>query len=129
MLNPVAGSAILVPLELLAELDEGGSLATFVLWGFGDGGDVGVGLEEFADAATEDAGTVAVDDADAGEAGEEGAVEVFLELSGRASVDGAADEVDLCAEVVGVGAGLGDVEAFLLAGGGDGVGAGAVTRF
>ena len=42
--------------------------------GFGDGGYVGVAFEEFADGAAEDAGAVAVDDADAGEAGEESAV-------------------------------------------------------
>ena len=29
---------------LLAEFDEGGALAAFVLGGFGEGGDVGVGL-------------------------------------------------------------------------------------
>ena len=74
-------------------------------------------LEEFADAAAEDAGAVAVDDADAGKAGEEGAVEILLQLFGG-FVDGAADEVDLHAHVVGVGAGDGDVDVLLLAGGG-----------
>ena len=53
-------------LQLLPQLDQRGALAAFVLGGFGDGGDVGMGFEEFADAAAEDAGAVAVDDADAG---------------------------------------------------------------
>ena len=104
-------------LQLLPQLDERGALAAFVLRGFGLGGDVGMGLQEFADGAAEDAGAVAVDDAHAGKAGEEGAVEILLELLGG-FVDGAADEVDLHAHVVGVGAGDGDVDVFLLAGGG-----------
>ena len=107
--------------ELLPEFDQRGALAAFVLGGFGDGGYVGVGLEEVADAAAEDAGAVAVDDADAGEAGEEGAVEIVLQLFGG-FVDGAADEVDFHAHVVGVGAGDGDMDILLFAGGGEGVG-------
>ena len=50
---------------------------------------MGVGLEEVTDAAAEDARAMTVDYADAGEAGEEGAVEIFLQLSGG-FVDGAA---------------------------------------
>ncbi len=96
-------------------------MAAFVLGGFGEGGYVGVALEEFADAAAEDAGTVSVDDADAGEAGQEGAVEIFFEIFGG-FVDGAADEVDFHAHVVGVGAGNGDLYTLLLAGGGEGIG-------
>ncbi len=34
-----------VGMLLLAEFDYCGSLATLVLWGFGDGGDVGVAAE------------------------------------------------------------------------------------
>jgi hypothetical protein len=107
--------------ELLTELDEGGALAAFVLGGFGDGGYVGVRLEEVADAAAEDTGAVAVDDADAGETGEEGTVKILLQIF-SGFVDGAADEVDLHAHFVGVGAGDGDVDAFLFAGVGQGVG-------
>ena len=33
---------------LLAEFDDGGARATFVLWGFGDGGDVRVLAQVFA---------------------------------------------------------------------------------
>ena len=50
----------------MAEFDQGCALAAFVLRGFGDGGYVGVRLQEVADAAAEDAGAVAVNDADAG---------------------------------------------------------------
>jgi len=57
-------SYVVAILQLLAEFDEGGALAAFVLGGFGDGGDVGVAFEELADAAAEDAGAVAVDDPD-----------------------------------------------------------------
>ena len=60
---------------------------------------------------------MAVNDADAGQAGEEGAVEILLQFFGG-FIDGAADEVDLHAHVVGVGAGDGDVDAFLSACGG-----------
>ena len=79
-------------------------------------------LEEFADAAAEDACAVAVNDADALEAGEEGAVKILFQLPGG-FVHGAADEVDLHAQGIGVGAGDGDVNIFLFAGGGLGVGA------
>ena len=41
----------------------------------------GDGLSGIADAAAEDAGAVAVDDADAGQAGEEGAVKIFSSSS------------------------------------------------
>ncbi len=54
---------------------------------------------------------MAVNDADARQAGEEGAVEIFFHFGGF--VDGAADEVDLHAHVVGVGAG-GDGDASAL---------------
>ena len=49
---------------LLLEVDDGCALAAFVLGGFGDGGNVGVGFEEVAHGAAEDACAVAVDDAD-----------------------------------------------------------------
>ncbi len=107
---------------LLAEFNKRCALAAFVLRGFGERGDVGVVLEELADAAAKDAGAVAVDDADAGQTGEKGSVEVFLELFGS-FVDGAADEVDLHAHVVSVRAGDGDVDAFRAARCGEGIGA------
>ena len=107
---------------LLPQFDERGALAAFVLGGFGDGGYVGMAFEEVADAAAEDAGAVAVNDADAGEAGEECAVEILFQLFGG-FVDGAADEIDLHAHVIGVGAGDGNVDVLLSAGGGKGVGA------
>ena len=44
---------------------------------------VGMAFQKFADGAAEDAGSVAVDDADAGQAGEEGAVEVLFQLLRR----------------------------------------------
>jgi hypothetical protein len=91
------------------------------LGSFGDGSYMGVRLEEFADAAAEDACAVAVDDADSLEAGEEGAVKILLQLL-RSFVHSAADEVDLHAQGVSVGAGDGDVNILLLASGGKRVG-------
>jgi hypothetical protein len=88
----------------LAEFDQRSALAAFVLGGLGNGGYVGVRLKEVADAAAENAGAVAVNDADAGKAGKEGAVEIFFKLFGG-FVDGAPDEVDFHAHVVGVDAG------------------------
>jgi hypothetical protein len=41
-------------LQLLAELNERCALAAFVSRGLSEGGDEGVGLEEFADAEVED---------------------------------------------------------------------------
>ena len=108
--------------KLLPQLNNRCALATFVLGGFSDIGYVGMGLEEFANTAAEDAGAVAVDDADARQAGEEGAVKIRLQLL-RGLVDGAADEVDLRAQFVGRGADDGDVDVLLLAGGGERVGA------
>ena len=95
---------------LLAEVDEGGALAALVEGGLGDGGDVRVALEVFAQGAAEYAHAGAVDDADAGKAGEEGLVDVALDF-GLGFVGGAADDVELHGEVVGVGAGGLDVDA------------------
>src|SRR5664279_3546836 len=81
-------------LLLLAKFDEGGALAAFVLGGFGDGGYVRMRLEEVANAATQDAGAVTVNNADARESGKEGAVKILLELFGG-FIDGTADEIDL----------------------------------
>ena len=88
-------------------------MAALILRGFGDGGDVGVAAEVFAQSAAEDAHAGAVDDADAGEAGEEGAVEEAFDF-GLGLVGGAADDVDLGGHVVGVVVcgGDGDASAF-----------------
>jgi len=85
----------------LSKFDFGGALAALVLGWFGDGGDVGVAAEVFAEGAAEDAHAGAVDDADAGQAGEEGAVEEAFYF-GLGFVGGAADDVDLGGHVVGV---------------------------
>jgi len=79
---------------LSAEFDFSGALAALVVWGFGDGGDVGVVAEELAEGAAEDAHAGAVDDADARQAGEEGAVEEAGDFV-FGLVGGAADDVDL----------------------------------
>jgi len=60
---------------------------------------------------------MAVNDANARQTGEEGTVKIFLQLFGS-FINGAADEIDLHAHVVGVGAGDGDVDALLSACGG-----------
>ena len=56
-------------MQLLAQFHQGSPLSAFVLGGFLLSGYMGVGFQEFADGAAEDAGAVAVDDADAGQAG------------------------------------------------------------
>ena len=106
--------------ELLAEFDDGGALAALVLGGFGEGGDVGVGFEELAQRAAEHAHARAVDDADAGQPGEEGAVDVAFDFL-LGFVGGAADDVDLggCVVEVVVGA---DGDAAAAAGGFEGGG-------
>ena len=99
--------------KLLSQFNFGGALAALVLRWFGDGGDVGMAAEVFAQGAAEDAHASAVDDADAREAGEEGAVEEAFDF-GLGFVGGAADDVDLGGHVVGVvvGGGDGDASAF-----------------
>src|SRR5882757_3779540 len=61
--------------QLLSQLHFSGALAALVLWRFGDGGDVGMIAEIFAEGAAEDTHAGAVNDTDARDAGEEGAVE------------------------------------------------------
>src|ERR1700728_3672476 len=75
--------------RLLAEFDEGGALAAFVLGGFGNRGYVGMRFEKVADAAAKNAGAMAMNDAHAREAGEEGAVQILFQLFGG-FIDGAA---------------------------------------
>jgi hypothetical protein len=48
------------------------------LRGFGDGGYVWMAFQEFADAAAKDSGAMTVNDADAGQAGEEGVVQILF---------------------------------------------------
>ena len=64
-----------------------------VLRGFGDADDLGVGFQVLAQSFAEDSHAGAVDDADVGEAGEEGAVDEFFYLGGS-FVHVAADDVE-----------------------------------
>jgi hypothetical protein len=98
-----------------AKFDDGGSAAAFVLRRLGDGNDVGVVLQEAAKGFAEDAHAAAVYDADAGKAGEEGAVEKLLNFAGGL-IDIAADDVDFG----------GDAGVFALERDGDAVGAGGL---
>ena len=115
----------------MAQVDKGCALAAFVLGGFGEGGDVGVGFEELAEGAAENAHAGAVDDADAGQAGEEGAVDVAGDFV-LGFLGAAADDVDLGWGVVERFAGL-DGDAAATAGGferggdGDGFGLSAIS--
>ena len=86
---------------LLAELYYGRALAAFIVGGFRDGCYVGVFGEELAEGAAEDAHAYAVDDADAGQAGEKGAFDEAVNFA-LGFVGGAADDVDLRGHVVGV---------------------------
>ena len=97
----------------LPQFDFGGALAALVLRRFGDAGDVRMIAEIFAEGAAKDAHAGAVNDADARETGEEGAVEEAFDLV-VGLVGGAADDVDLGGHVVGVvvGGGDGDASAF-----------------
>lgn len=106
---------------LLAQINKRSALAAFVLRSFGEVGDVGVALQILAHAAAQDAGAVSVDDAHAGQTGEEGTVNVLRQFLSR-FVDGAADEVDFSAHVIYVGADDRDVHALLAARGGEGIG-------
>lgn len=102
-----------VTIALLSQLNFGGALTSLVLWRLGDGGDVGVAAEVVAQGAAQDAHSGAVHDANAWEAGEEGAVEEALDF-GLGFVGGAADDVDLGGHVVSVivCGGDGDAAAF-----------------
>jgi hypothetical protein len=61
-------------LQLLAEVYYCGACAAFLVGGFFDFGYVGVGAQVFAQGAAEDAHAGAVDDADSGQAGQEGLI-------------------------------------------------------
>ena len=96
----------------MAQFDDGRALAAFVVGRLGDGDDVRVLAQEVSEGAAEHAHADAVDDADAREAGEEGALDEALDF-GLGFVGGAADDVDLRAEgvVVAVTGGEGDAAA------------------
>ena len=79
---------------LLPEFDLGGALSALVLRRLCDGGDIGMAAEIFAEGAAEDAHACAMHDADAGQAGEEGAVDETFHF-GLGLVGGAANHIDL----------------------------------
>src|ERR1700722_3610536 len=99
--------------HLLPQFHQRCSLSTFILWRFGEGGYVWMTLQEFANAATEDARAMAMNDADPGQAGEEGAVKILLQLAGSL-IDRTADEIDLRAHIVCRSAADCDVDVLLL---------------
>src|SRR6516164_1928404 len=99
------------------EFDHGGAASAFVRRGLGDGGDMGMLLEELAKGLAEDAHAAAVHDADTGKSGEEGAIDELLDFAGGI-VDRASDDVDFRGDTGGVGTeGDGDAAG---AGSGDG---------
>src|SRR6266404_1203547 len=79
---------------LLAEFDLGCALSALVLRRFSDGCDVGVIAEIFAEGASKDAHASAMNNADAWETGEEGAVEEAFDF-GLSLIGGASDHIDL----------------------------------
>ncbi len=79
---------------LLSQFNLSGALSALILRWFGDGGDVGVTAEVFAEGASEDAHASAVNDADARETGKEGAVEEAFDF-GLGLIRGAADDIYL----------------------------------
>ena len=80
--------------KLLPQLHKRRALAAFVLRSFFDSRDVGMRLEEFADAAAQNSGAVAVNDPHARQPGEKGVIEVFFEFA-RRLIDRTADKIDL----------------------------------
>src|SRR5947208_3805143 len=97
--------------RLLPQLHQRCPLAAFILRGFGDGGHVGMRLEEVAHPPAENAGAVAVNHAHARQPGKEGAIKVLLQLIGGL-IDGAADQVYLHAHVIAICGPDGDLHAF-----------------
>src|SRR5215472_14016772 len=81
-------------LESDPQLHHRGSAAAFVLRRFGDRGDVGVLLEHLPQGLAQDAHAAAVDDADARESGEKGAVDELFDFA-RGVVDGLSNDIDL----------------------------------
>ena len=76
-----------------SQLDYRCAASAFVLRGLGHGDYVRVLLQELAEGFAEDAHAAAVNDADARESGEEGAVDELFDLGGG-FVDVAANDVD-----------------------------------
>ncbi len=100
--------------SLHLQLHLGSASAALVLRRFGYADYLGMGFEVFAEGAAEDSHAGAVDDADMGESGEEGAVYELFDLGGG-FIDVAADDVEF-----GGGAGIvvaeADVDAFAAGG-------------
>ena len=80
--------------QLLSQFNLGCPLSPLVLRWFSDGGDVGVIAEVFAQGAAEDSHASAVNDANARETSEEGAVKEAFNF-GLGLIGGAADHIDL----------------------------------
>jgi hypothetical protein len=99
----------------LAKFDLCCSRSALILRRLGDGGDVRMAAQVFAQSAAQDAHASAVDDANAWEPGEEGAVKEAFDF-GLGFVGRAADDVDLRCHVVGVGVCGGDGDAATFAG-------------
>ena len=99
-----------------SQLHHSRSAAAFIVWRLCHCGYVRVLLEHLAEGFAEDAHAAAVDDADAREAGEEGAVDESFDFA-AGLVDGLSDDVDF----------HGDVGAFVGEGDGDAAGAGGVN--
>ena len=78
----------------MSQFNLSGALSALVLRRFRDGCDVGVIAEVFAERASKDAHASAVNDADAWETGEEGAVEEAFDF-GLSLIGGASDHIDL----------------------------------
>jgi len=85
---------------LNAEFHDRRTAAAFILRRLGDGGDVRMLLQHLAQGFAQDAHAAAVDDADAWQSGEEGAVDEFLDFTGSV-VDGLSDNVDFAGDAGG----------------------------
>src|ERR1700716_3924602 len=80
--------------QLLSQFHFCGALSALVLRRFSDRGDVGMIAQIFTEGAAEDAHAGAVNDTDAWETGEEGAVEEPFDF-GLSLISGASDHIDL----------------------------------
>jgi len=99
--------------KLLSQFNFSGALAALVLRWFRNVCDVRMTAKVFAQGAAQNAHASAVHDADAGQAGEEGAVDESLDF-GLSFVGGTTDDIDFGGHVVGivVGGCDGDASAF-----------------
>src|ERR1700722_13279295 len=99
--------------HLLPQFHQRCSLSTFILWRFGEGGYVWMTLQEFANAATEDARAMAMNDADPGQAGGEGGVKILPQVGGYL-IHKTADEIYLRGHILCRSAADCDVDVLLL---------------